>query len=71
MLKGLLKRLKRQGLCSIEAISLTDKKSVQMAIRSTGFYRIKTERLKSLASFVMGRYGGIKGMARESTRETP
>ncbi|MGD1004184.1 MAG: Fe-S cluster assembly protein HesB [Methanoregulaceae archaeon] len=63
-----LKELKRQGLCSIEAISLTNKKSVQMAIRSNGFYRIKTERLKSLASFVMGRYGGIEGMARESTR---
>jgi endonuclease-3 related protein len=64
-----LKELNHQGLCSIEAISSTDKKSIQMAIRSTGFYRIKTDRLKSLASFIMSRYGGIEGMARESTRE--
>ena len=40
---------------------------IESAIRCTGFYRVKTRRLKSLAKFVMKEYGGLGQMTRHPT----
>jgi len=60
-------RLRRKGICSLEAIFAADLQEIEEAIRCTGFYRVKARRLKSLAAHVMERYGGTKGMADIST----
>lgn len=65
--KKALTELKRRGLCSVKAISAADQNTVETAIRCTGFYRIKAQRLKSLASHVMSTFGGIEAMAEEPT----
>jgi endonuclease-3 related protein len=65
--KRALAALKEQGLCSMEAIFSADPEILEQAIQCTGFYRIKTQRLKSLAAHVMCSYGSIELMADEPT----
>ena len=54
-------------ICSLEAIHRESHEKIEEAIRCTGFYRVKTRRLKSLASTVMDKFGGVEGMAVLST----
>jgi endonuclease-3 related protein len=60
-------RLRKQNLCSMAAIDSTEWNNLEKTIKSTGFYRIKAARLKSLASHVLEKYGGIERMAQQST----
>jgi len=55
--------LKKRDLCSIDAIFHADIRDIEDAIRCTGFYRIKAQRLKSLATYIMETFGGIKKMS--------
>jgi len=55
--------LKERSLCSVAAMYVADPAEVESAIRCTGFYKVKTRRLKALATFVMRDYGGIGPMA--------
>ena len=64
-----LVNLKKRDLCSIDAIFHGDIRDIEDAIRCTGFYRIKAQRLKSLATYIMKRFGGIGKMADIPTGE--
>ena len=57
-----LLELQRGQLCTLRAILTADPATVEGAIRCTGFYRMKTARLKALAAFVE-EHGGIARMA--------
>ena len=57
-----LKNLKKMDICSIDSIFHGDIRDIENAIRCTGFYRIKTKRLKALATYVMETFGSIEGM---------
>jgi endonuclease-3 related protein len=59
--------LKKRGLCSIDTIVTTDIQDIEDVIRCTGFYRVKAQRLKSLATHVMDTYGSVDGMVDVST----
>jgi endonuclease-3 related protein len=61
--------LKKRDLCSIDAIMNADIRDIEDAIRCTGFYRIKAQRLKSLATHVIRTYGSVNEMAEVSTDE--
>ena len=50
------------GLCSLAAISRSADCDIERAIRCTGFYRVKTKRLKMLASFVTENYCDVNCM---------
>jgi len=54
--------LKKRDLLSIEAIVKAYIEDIEDAIRCTGFYRVKAQRLKLFASYVMETYGGVDGM---------
>jgi endonuclease-3 related protein len=58
-----LAQLKEKSICSVAALHNADPEEIERAIRCTGFYRVKTRRLKALAAFVMGEYGGLADMA--------
>jgi len=58
-----LARLKERKLCSIAALHRAAEPKIEDAIRPAGFYRIKTRRIKALASFIIEGFGGIKEMA--------
>jgi endonuclease-3 related protein len=55
--------LKKRDLCSIDAIFHGDIRVIEDAIRCTGFYRIKAQRLKSLAACIVEIFGGVEKMA--------
>ena len=55
--------LKKKDLCSIDAIFHADIREIEDAIRCSGFYRIKAQRLKSLARYVIETFGGVERMA--------
>lgn len=57
-----LSGLRHKDLCTMAAIRLADARDIEDAIRCTGFFRMKTRRLQSLASFVEG-CGGVQQMA--------
>lgn len=54
--------LEKSGLNSLYALYSADTQDIEDAIRCTGFYRIKAQRLQSLAAHVMETYGGLEGM---------
>jgi endonuclease III related protein len=64
-----LNNLKKRDLCSIDAIFHGDIRDIEDAIRCTGFFRIKAQRLKSLATYIMEIFGGIEKMADVPTAE--
>ena len=47
--------LKDRSLCTIAALHEAGPAEIESAIHCTGFYRVKTRRLKALAAFVMDR----------------
>jgi endonuclease-3 related protein len=54
--------LRDQDRCTISGIHHADSGTVEDAIRCTGFYRVKTQRLKALAAFIVGRFGTVGAM---------
>jgi len=58
-----LSRMKDEDLATMSAIYRTEPKKIEKTVRCTGFYRIKTRRLKSLALHVMESYGGVEKMS--------
>lgn len=64
-----LDRLRGEGMCTIPAIHLAGEETVQDLIRCTGFFRVKTRRLKNLAGRVVREYGCTGEMARRPTGE--
>jgi endonuclease-3 related protein len=58
-----LNNLKKRDLCSIDAIFHGEIREIEDAIRCTGFYRIKAQRLKSLAAGIVEIFGGVEKMA--------
>ena len=54
--------LQKRGLNSMHLLYSAKKADIEDAIRCTGFFRIKAQRLQSLASHVMETYGGVEGM---------
>ena len=61
--------LKERDLDTISALYSADPEQVQNAIRCTGFYRIKTKRLKGLAQYITEHHGGLQGMGACPTPE--
>jgi endonuclease-3 related protein len=57
-----LRLLKERNLCTMAALNTADIPAIEAAVRCTGFYRMKTRRLKALAAFVVGTCEGISGM---------
>src|SRR4030042_5609198 len=57
-----LANLRIRGLCSLNTIVTADTEDIEDAIRCTGFFRVKSKRLKSLALYVVETYGGTGGM---------
>ena len=66
-----LRLLKERNLCSMAALDTADIPAIEAAVRCTGFYRMKTRRLKALAAFVMGPCGGVAGMETMPTGNAP
>ena len=62
-----LGRMNEYGLCSLAAIYRSDDSDIESAIRCTGFYRVKTKRLKTLASFVIDNYCDVNSMQAVTT----
>jgi len=58
-----LQNLKKRDLCSLDSIFHSDIRDIEEAIRCTGFYHVKAQRLKSLATYVMETFGGVENMA--------
>ncbi len=54
--------LKEEKLCSLALLHKTDPETIEVAIRCTGFYRVKTRRLKALAAFVTETCGGVEAI---------
>lgn len=54
--------LKEKNLCSLALLDTADPSVIEEAVRCTGFYRVKTRRLKALAAFVIGTCGGVDAM---------
>ena len=59
--RGLLE-LKGRGLNTMLSLYSAKKQDIEDAIRCTGFYRVKTQRLQSLAAHVMELYGSVERM---------
>lgn len=59
--------LKNRDLCTIDAIVRADIRDIEGAIRCTGFYRVKAQRLKSLAAHIAQTYGSVDTMVEVPT----
>lgn len=57
-----LLELERRGLNTMRSLYAADKQDIEDAIRCTGFFRIKAQRLQSLAAHVMETYGSVDAM---------
>ncbi|MDT8357642.1 MAG: Fe-S cluster assembly protein HesB [Methanomicrobiaceae archaeon] len=62
-----LLNLAQEGIATVEGIYRADRDRIEEAVRCTGFYRVKTGRLKALAAHIMDTYGGVQGMGRAAT----
>ncbi len=58
-----LARLREKGLCDLQRIHQAPEAEIEEAIRSSGFYRVKTRRLKALTQLVIERHGGLTAMS--------
>lgn len=67
--KALL-NLDSAGIKTLDDVFAADTETVMDAVRCTGFYRIKTERLKELSSFVAGKGGteALRGIPLDELR---
>ena len=59
--QGLLE-LQGRGLDSMHSLYSAKKQDIEDAIRCTGFYRVKAQRLQALAAHVMESYGSVERM---------
>lgn len=57
-----LSNLKSCGINSLHDINQSPSEIIENAIRCTGFYRVKTQRLKNLAAFILEHYGSVSAM---------
>lgn len=57
-----LRELEKRGLDTMASLYSADTREIEDAIRCTGFFRIKTQRLKSLASYVIESHGSVDKM---------
>ena len=57
-----LLELQGKGLDTMQSLFFADKQDIEDVIRCTGFYRIKAQRLQSLATHVMESYGSVERM---------
>jgi endonuclease-3 related protein len=65
-----IQRLKENGILNPEGVYHLKKSQLAPLIRSSGYYRIKADRLKSFVDFLFGEYGGdLKRMKRERLAE--
>ncbi|MDO9538780.1 MAG: Fe-S cluster assembly protein HesB [Methanocalculus sp.] len=64
-----LELLRAEGICTLHSILLADPTAIESCIRSTGFFRVKTARLISLAEFIVKTYGTPEQLALISTEE--
>ena len=64
-----LSNLTKEGIATMEGIFRADPGRIEEAVRCTGFYRVKTARLKALADHVMETYGGVGRMREVSTED--
>jgi endonuclease-3 related protein len=62
-----LRELKRRGLNTMLSLYSADSHEIEEAIRCTGFFRIKTQRLKSLATYMMKSHGSVDKMRQVPT----
>jgi endonuclease-3 related protein len=65
--KTAISRLKEYNMCSLSDIHTADHRVIEELIRSTGYYRQKTRRLKLLAEFVVVTHNGTEKMAKMET----
>jgi endonuclease III related protein len=61
--------LRSHRLCTMAGINAAEIADIEPVIRCTGFYRVKTQRLKSLARFALETCGGVQRMAEIPTGE--
>jgi len=65
-----LQKLKGKGVLNPEGIHHLKKSELARLIKSSGYYRIKTDRLKSFINFLFKKYNGdLKKMKRERLEE--
>lgn len=63
-----LELMKSGGFTNPLAVSTAEKGMLEQAVRQSGFYKQKAERLKIFSDFVMG-FGGFRGFSKNVTRE--
>jgi endonuclease-3 related protein len=63
-----LLELQKSGLNTMHSLHSAEKQDIEDAIRCTGFYRIKAQRLKSLAAHVRETYGDVDQMQQIPTK---
>ncbi|WP_265581401.1 endonuclease III domain-containing protein [Methanofollis aquaemaris] len=63
--------LKEAGCCSVAGVVGTERETIEAAVRPTGFFRVKTERLKALCGRVeeLGGVGALGAMPTVRLRE--
>jgi len=65
-----IQKLKGKGVLSPEGLHHLKKSELARLIRSSGYYRIKADRLKSFMDFLFGQYDGdLKRMKKEKLEE--
>jgi len=65
-----IQKLKEKGVLNPRGIHYLKKSQLAPLIKSSGYYRIKADRLKSFINFLFGEYGGdLKRMKKERLEE--
>ena len=65
-----IQSLKESGPVSLKRICSMSTEDLEVAVRSSGFYRQKAARLKDLACAILRKYGSVEAMAMEAYDET-
>ena len=65
-----IQSLKESGPVSLKRICSMSTEDLEVAVRSSGFYRQKAARLKDLACAILRKYGSVEAMAMERSDET-
>jgi endonuclease-3 related protein len=60
-----IQQMKKRGVLSLQEIRRLKKSQLATLVRSSGYYRIKAERLKAFVNFLFENYGNIKTMRKE------
>lgn len=64
-----LLELSRRGMNTMHSLYTANTQDIEDAIRCTGFFRIKAQRLKSLAVYVIENYGTVDEMRQVPTKK--